>query len=308
MEKVVWIVGASFSGSSLLNLLLDTQPTVRGLGEGSQVYRRGTWGKRNVVHVSGGPCALCRSTVDECGLYKNYHGEPFYRFNFDHYGCNLLVDSSKSVDMFCVKPREAEFGYTIVLISKSPPEAVQSPRLHAKWDHWDAHAKQVASVEHALSFYIATYRDYLLELAQLKMSAPIVCVQYAQLARNPMRSIERLCNVVDEPFDTQRLADRWWETDTHVLGGNPAVVAQIAQDDSLAFAVPRDRYLDGKYDKREGQIFYDASWQRDLGFLEACFIAMNERRSELCELLPRLGYDFDSLMEEIKLFKCALSS
>lgn len=32
-RTVVYVIGARYSGSSLLNLLLDSQPRVRGLGE-----------------------------------------------------------------------------------------------------------------------------------------------------------------------------------------------------------------------------------------------------------------------------------
>ena len=308
MAKIVWIVGASFSGTSLLNLLLDTQPTIRGLGEGSQVYRRGTWGPQETVHVSGGPCALCRSTVDECQLYRNYTGQPFYRFNLDHYRCNVLIDSSKSVDMFRVKPFEPDHRYLVIMMSKSPPEAVYSFKQHAKWDHWDAESKKYGAVPAGLNFYIRTYRNYLNELSQIATPPPVICVQYAQLVTKPVRAIERLCSILEEPFDDGRLTARWWETDTHILGGNPAVVAQVVQDDQFAFAIPRDRYLDGKYEGRAGQIFYDSAWQRDRTFLEECFGAMNERRSELRALLPRIGHDFEDVMDDLERLRSSTSN
>jgi hypothetical protein len=299
LAKVVWIIGASFSGSSLLNLLLDSQPTIRGIGEGSQVYRRGPSGERRPTDLAGGPCALCRSIVEECSLYKSYSGGPFYRFNFEHYQCNVLIDSSKSTRMFQAKPLEPEYNYQFILLSKSPPEAVYSWRLHAQWDHWDLACQQLASIPAALDFYISNYRDYLSALDQLK-AARIICVQYSQLVADPSELIERLCSILEEPFDVGRLAGRWWETDTHILGGNPAVVAQIVRDNEFAFAVPPDRYLNGKYKDRAGQIFYDSSWQRDRLFLAACLEAITERRADLRDLLPRLGYCLEVVVEEME--------
>src|SRR5208282_303839 len=110
MRKVAFIAGTAYCGSSLLNLLLDTQaPAIRGLGERSQ-----TDGE------AGGPCVVCNSSLKDCRLYSQWNGRGFYEFNFNHYDCGTLVDSSKRTNMLLQgMGREPDFKYYVLHMSKT---------------------------------------------------------------------------------------------------------------------------------------------------------------------------------------------
>ena len=294
MEKVVWIVGASYSGSSLLNLLLDTQPGFRGMGEGAQVYYRPPRGEVEFPRLAGGPCARCKSTVRECELYSRYHGGPFYRFNFDRYDCRVLVDSSKSVRMLTQKPTERSFQYRAIIISKAPHEAVYSLYKHAHWDRWSRGGRAFADVEAGMRFYLNIHQRHLRDLCQLDFTVESLAVRYRDVAANTGEELSKICDFLDEPFSGDRLNDEWWRTDTHVLGGNPAMVAQVSRDEGLAFAVPVDRYLEGKYQDKMGKIFVDTAWKEDRSFIAECRKSYARNQAELWRLLPALGYDLEA--------------
>lgn len=298
-RKVAWIIGTSFCGSSLLNLLLDSQPTIRGLGEGTQVYFRNPDPAARLQRLAGGPCARCKSTVAQCELYRQYQDQPFYQFNFDHYGCRVLVDSSKAPRMLRTKPFEPSFRYFAIVLSKTPHEAAYSWRQHARWDTWSRGAAELASVEAGFQEYLWRYGTYLEQVGSPPVFG-LVHVRYADVACAPGDTIRRLCEFLDEPFCAARLAGDWRATDTHVLGGNPAIVAQISGDDGLAFVIPPSLYLDGKYADKAGKIFYDQAWRRDAEFLEACRREYRRREPQLRQLLPRLGYEFDALLDDLE--------
>ena len=124
-------------------------------------------------------------------------------------------------------------------------------------------------------------------------------MHYADLARDPVQTVHRVCALLDEPYATERLSGDWRQTDTHILGGNPAIIAQVSGDDGLAFAVPPARYLDGKYADKAGQIFYDERWRQDTAFVEDCRREYRRREADLRPLLERLGYEFDVLVAEL---------
>jgi len=292
-KKVVWIVGMAYSGSSLLNILLDTQPTIRAIGEGAQVYRPG---------MAGGPCARCRDTCDQCTLYSRYNGGPFYQFNFNRYGsgCNVLVDSSKSSRTFLDKPFEESFRYFVVLLSKTPHEAAYSLLQHGKWDYW--HPDTInTDVSKCFESYRNVYLSHFGNLAQLGMTE-FLRVRFRDIAADRIAAVKRICDFVEEPFSEERLRADWWTTDTHVLGGNPAILAQVSGDDSLAYPCEPDEYLNGKYIHRTSTIFLDDAWRQDRAFVQECRREYKRRRREFDKLLHKLNHgSVDDMLADMRL-------
>ena len=285
--KVLYISSLAFSGSSVLNLLLDTQPTMRGVGEGAQVFSK---------RSSGGPCAQCKSTVADCALYGQWSGEPFYRFNFQHYACRVLVDASKSPAHLSDKPLEDDYAHHVLMLSKLPHEAAYSMLKHAQYDHWSDDRNRTP--RKCFETYIAIYTNYLRRFRQMHL--PIRNVHYRELVTARRKVIGDICHWIDEPFDDERLTGAWWETDTHVLGGNPAVIAQVSGDDALAFTVDPAVYLDGKYKDKRGQLFVDRSWRGDKAFIAHCEKQYKSHEVELDNVLAQLGYPpIESMLEDL---------
>lgn len=263
--KVVWIVGMAYSGSSLLNALLNSQPGIRGVGEGAWVYRKG--------HV-GGPCTYCQTPTADCCLYGTFDGTDFYTNSAAHYeNTNVIVDSSKHARWLVEHAaEEPNCDYFAILLSKTPHEQAFSLLGHYKWDHWNPD-KRHHSVSACFRSYDKAYRKYISVLSAYfgrQYAKRVRTIHYREMAADPVATISRICDWIGSDFDRHPILAGWNDTDTHILGGNPAIISQLTGNDSLSFAVARNEYLQGKYSDRSESIFVDRCWESDPLFCKRC--------------------------------------
>ena len=276
MKKVAFIAGTAFCGSSLLNILLDTQgPAIRGLGERSQ-----TEGE------AGGPCVLCKKPVKICRLYSRWNGRDFYEFNFNHYGCSTLVDSSKRTNMLLQgMAREPQFMYYVLHMSKTPHAAAHSIMKHWQYDHWDRPlTDSKRDITKAFQAWISTNQLYLDEVCQGE-AAGVKHVHYDTLAGNPATVIEEICQWLGEHSaqngskngDRQRRIS-WAETRQYSCK-------------CIAKRPPRPKaLLRGKIHKKGGKIFVDEAWKHDWAFLTSAIETYDRLSGILDPVLTALGY------------------
>lgn len=297
--KVVWIIGMAYSGSSLLNLLLDGRPRIRGIGEGAIIYFKGK---------QGGPCAKCHSTAADCEIYRPFTGTDFYAYTAAAYGdVECLVDSSKHARWVTEHARiEPGIEYFALLLSKTPHEQAYSLLLHDHWDIWGKNRKFTA-VSVCFDGYVNVYTKYLTFLRGYFGDAfgeRVLPVHYRDVAASPDGELERICSWLDLPFDDTPIGTNWNRTNTHILGGNPAIIAEVSQDDELAFAVPRDQYLGGKYVDHQGAVVLDENWKSDRGFVAQC-AAEYPKLEHANRLLTELGHDTETLRAELNTLQMA---
>jgi hypothetical protein len=268
-----WIFGTAYSGSSLLNLLLDGQPGVRGLGEAVNLVddKSAIW------------CSRCKAPVRECPLKHVVQRGGFYESIFHFYDdCTVLVDSSKWWRLFDeAHGREPTLRHKAVILSKSPHEFAYS---------WIGH-RGTGSVPDSFEAWLRTYRSTLKAIASptdLPDLAPAdaTVVTYRALADEPAATIRRLCEFLSVPFSSERHA-RWRESDSHIIGGNAAVDAQVRDDRGF---LDNPQYLHGKYVGMSGRIFRDRQWQQDAAFLSDCLEEYANRAEELDGILEQLGH------------------
>lgn len=280
-KTVCWILGTAYSGSSLLNLLLDGQPGVRGMGE--------------AFHFISGKerpwCTVCQTSVLECSLKKYVDEDEFYQSIFRFYtDCNILVDSSKWWK-FCAIDHGIEPGicYKAVFISKTPHEFAYSL----------IHHNAQADARHAFLEWIQCYRSHLrvankaLQLAE----GDVVSIPYQEMSDSPIDTVQNLCEFLNVPFDLRR-AEEWWKTDSHIIGGNNAVHAQVTGEEW--FDESKD-YLQGKYSGKFRKIFRDDHWRKDIAFRSECSRLYNELAGELDPILIELGHpNSEALLKEVE--------
>ena len=86
-----------------------------------------------------------------------------------------------------------------------------------------------------------------------------------------------------------------------MLGGNPSIIAHVSRNDSLAFAIPRNQYLGGKYRFASSRVSVDRQWRRDTEFRDECVRAY--RQGLIAKrLLATLGYSStDELIWDVEL-------
>jgi len=296
-RRVLYILGTSWCGSSLLNALLGTQPGVAALGEAAHLRR---------LDRTDAWCARCRCPVQQCRLADAVSPQRFYASLFQlHPQCSLIVDSSKNWPVILDGYRpERQFRYQAVLLSKSPHRFAHSLLTH----------QPGPSVADAFELWMRFHQRTLAHLALLAepsyaagdwaagpaiAAADLRAVSYAALAAHPTGVVARICEFVGLRFERQRLSG-WCRPPQHcVIGGNVAIYAQLTGN--RRFFEPQSSYLGGKYAGRFGQIFLDNAWSARPAFIRQCLAEYERRRRELEPLLPAVGQpSWSRLVDELK--------
>ncbi len=270
--EVYQICCLGYSGSSMLNMLLDSVEGLRGLGEIDRVFNR------DPVR----PCILC--CPRECTVYDHARLDHFYGDCAGVYpDARALVDSSKR-PAFCEARRrnEPKLAYRVVLLFKTP---------HAYLHSWTGHMPKGKPPGQAWKLWADFY-------SRQARQADVI-VWYRELARHPQRELERILGR-KPPFRRQS----WWDTDTHVIGGNTAVMGQKnRQVDKESGLFDADRQKNSgrtnKYQRRRHEIFVDEHWRSDPSFKAFMDRYYRTRGAEIEEAVVGVGLSMDWLKEDL---------
>lgn len=272
MPTIYQIHCLGYSGSSMLNLLLDSVEGFRGLGEIDRMFRR------DPVR----PCVLC--CPRECTTYEQVRREHFYRDCAAVYpGVRALVDSSKRPVFYEARRRdEPDLPYRAVLLFKTP---------HAYLYSWTGHMPEESHPDEAWQLWADYYT------AQTPRADTIVW--YRDLAGDPQRELGRILGRTPQ-FRRQS----WWDTDTHTIGGNTAVMGQknrqVDEDSGLFEAeLLKNSGRKNKYRNRRHAIFVDEHWRLDEPFKALMDRYYRIRGAEIEEVVAELGLSVEWLKEDL---------
>ncbi len=269
-KTVISFIGTSYSGSSILSLLLDAHSRIRALGE--------------VIHLSHeinvALCCKCNRPAEECLLSQHMNKELFYTSIFDFYNdCDFLVDSSKSVQWtYLSHPQEPSIQHQFLILSKSPREFAYS------WIHH--HPED--TVGSAFSRYFRFYRQQFEILDKVRRNAQVelTTLKYAEMMSDPQKNINQLLRKIGvESFDLN--SSEWWTSDSHIIGGNWLVAAQASEWEATLGSAPK--YYRDKYQSRLHKIFYDDSWESCDEFQSECDRIEKTLEDRDYKVLSRLG-------------------
>lgn len=260
-KTVLWIVSQWYSGSSILNLLLDQQSGVRGLGECYHLY-----GEKVDSFCS------CGRSLKNCAFFREVRlqgPDDFYSRCFAAYGCAVLVDASKTWEHFSIS-YDPTIPTRAVVLSKTPHEWLISRLRH--------HPTEASDPILRFREYIAFYRHNLQRLQQAGIA--VQTLSYRDLASHPYTSLQGILHPLGLTVAKSSMVGPW-STDTHIAGGNDAVFHQLR--DNRAFFSKQDRHS-GRF----GKIVVDAppSQQEDRQRWIEAYVGC---RDELDPLLLRLG-------------------
>jgi LPS sulfotransferase NodH len=257
-RQAILIVGPAWSGSSILNTLLNTQPGVIGLGEACH------WRQPEPT----GWCSNCRVAGADCQLYPKIDKQRMLGSALDAYpGKHTVVDGSKHWSRLVTNQEtpEWEIERRLILLHKTPHAWTYSAMRHTKWgyekcfEEWLQQAKYnfncIAKSREAVQWTPKAHRGFL----RLAPDA-VMPIGYEDMMRDPFRTLRTICDFSNIEFDYDA-AQHWGRTDTCIIGGNNAVYAQFEAKSSFWQKAPE--YLDGKYEGRHGQLFLDEQWRTD---------------------------------------------
>jgi len=203
MNKIIYVFGTSWCGSSLLNALLDSEPGVRGLGEVWKVWK---------MHRPE-LCWKCGS--GECVFFARWpKGRNFFEWAFEKYACHTIIDTSKH---WAKAPLHGNYRVMNMILSKSPHEHAAS--YVRRFGRFGARGKW------SFVDWIDWYGD------SLKAAGPDpLTLTYRMLATSPTSSVKKVMAWAgNQP--TGKRAMRKLDTGTHIYGGSPAMQQQYERGD-----------------------------------------------------------------------------
>jgi hypothetical protein len=275
------ITGSAYSGSTLLTALLDRHPAVEALGEAQKMYRH-AHGRRSV-------CWECKTPISDCEHWSRWDGEqPFYQFAAAHSTCDVLLDSTKDPTLMLEQWHKANrypAKAVAVFLSKSPLEQIGSYQRHHGW-RLPAEIPEPWTAEQCVEEWICINYWFFGFLMQNRI--PLEFVTYADLTKDTDAVLVRVLNALGvDPHATGH------GSPSHVISGNPAVIADVTGDEVGFADAGRENYLDGKYAGRPArlEVAYDDTWEEmPTEFRQRVDAELDRRSDEVGPLLQLLGH------------------
>jgi hypothetical protein len=243
MKKVILIGGTSFSGSTLLDLMLSNTPEGFSCGEVSALFY-----KAYPHHIN----PRCGCGNPECRLWKEYERvgpKHLYESIFqDNPDLDYIVDSSK--DVLWIKQQmkyavKRDYSVENLLIWKTPEEfalsCMKRDRLQ-KWEkEWIGYHKRYFSV----------------------VGSDLITVKYYDIAKQPKHILPGLCRKVGLPFTDGQ--EHYWTKKHHLLFGSASTRIHLYPENHPEYArlkevmTKRRRFRESKvhYGDLHRMIFYD---------------------------------------------------
>ncbi|WP_435009461.1 hypothetical protein P12x_000713 [Tundrisphaera lichenicola] len=206
MRTLINVCGASFSGTTMLDLMLGNAPDAASCGEVGAWFRP----RRRDRLAPNCPCG-----ADPCPRWEPFAGVPETRFHplaMDLWGVRILADSTKRLSwVIDVNHWGALAGIRVVnlLIWKDPV-------THA-YSHW----KRGTPIRDARRRFVR-YHERLLGL-----KIPFASIHFDEFTRSPAEQLAEACRAVDIPYFAGK--ERFWTRRHHNLFGNQGTRVQVGQ-------------------------------------------------------------------------------
>lgn len=265
---MIAILGTSYCGSTILEMLLDSQPGMVGAGEVRWFADApNDQPSRQVCTIHHAACPVFTDKLRaECRAYPR----ELYQRVQRALDAPVLLTSDKHSEVYQIHG----FPDKAIVCFKHPAASVLSFMKHEK----------IEPSEHLKWWHII----YSKNLAFLEAhEIPYICVQSENLVNTDFE-IERIMNFLDMPFDRSALKHWWNKEGSHRIGGNSGVHKNINWDDT--------RWIVGNsnvswYKENYRQIVCDERWKSDLSERDLRDVAENVEAMNLFRYLERRAKD-----------------
>lgn len=101
MKKVVYILGSTRSGSTMLDLIISAHPDCATVGELCLLHKR--------------KCGLCGADCERWAKFREvFDGKKYYKAAFEAFGVDTIVDSSKKWRWFLERAKNEKLDYRVI--------------------------------------------------------------------------------------------------------------------------------------------------------------------------------------------------
>jgi hypothetical protein len=204
-ERVIFIIGAPHSGTTLLGMMLGTHPDALYAGEMQE--SRFLQDETRPLHKR-----TCRACGADCPIWRNIaqDEEHIYETLARVGKRSTIIDSTKKPVSWIAEQTELltkqEINWALILLMRDPRAVVASRMrefsdgaLHIHIDNWIRHINEC-------------------EILVKKFPEKTVRIHYEDLATHPRETLEKGCTEINLPFEEAMLSP--WDGDHHPLRGN----------------------------------------------------------------------------------------
>lgn len=210
MKTVIFIGGTSYSGSTLLDMILANDPKGFSCGEVCALFH--PWRPHHVNPECGCGDEMC----DVWQQILRDGEDALYETIYDRFDVEFIVDSSK--DLFWMKKqtetlRRKNIDVKHILIWKTPLELAYSFKKRDRLKEWK-------------KSWINYHRAYFALVGNYK------ALKYSDLTTNEA-TLKALCGYLEIPYFTDK--SQYWQKRHHTLFGNTAAKIHLYSKDSETF-------------------------------------------------------------------------
>jgi len=226
--RVIYIAGASHSGSTLLDLMLNAHPAIFAGGEVLKLNRQ--FEVKNKRRETYAPCACGAPSLWQCPFWTKVDactralaGTPLVDLDMQDYS---EVDASRAPNVIAFKAMAEASGKPFVVDSSKLPKRLTYLMGLEDLDVYPAHLirepkGQIHSVRRKHGGFVKHIFRYELIHAQIShmlRAVPHSVVRYEDLVRDPKTALESVLAPLGLDFDPRQLA--WAEAEKHEVAGN----------------------------------------------------------------------------------------
>lgn len=204
MSTVVFVCGASHSGTTMLDVMLGNAPNAFSCGELYAKYRPFR------PHHLDAECSCGRHPCPLWQQFGNADQQGIHSELMQVLGLDFVIDSSKDLAWFVDAQRwlqRTDLEVANLLIWKSPVAYLYS--------HW----KRERTLELGRQHFIQYYSRF------VDLGVPFATVSYEELAESPGDKLKSTCESIGMEYFEGK--DRFWEKEHHVLFGTGGIRKQL---------------------------------------------------------------------------------
>jgi hypothetical protein len=281
-KKVVFILSAGHSGSSLLSLILGSHPRCFSAGEfkglpnryrkqvfidcvnKNSIFWETTFGQEGLHQLALGLAGVRIHSYLPLKLEKTFRNlinkeDPVtspYSFMFSKMDVDVIVDSSKAAVWFEKRLESPEFTKDIlepfVIHLVRDGRAVTNSFLR-KYPHWD--------IEEFSRHWMKKHQERQTFLRNFSDERKLE-VRYEKLASNPLETTKEICAFLGLNFEQGML--QYWRHDHHDISGNEGAYSFIDKYKGVKTNRSMEQQKRDFYDNADLAIKLDLRWKREL--------------------------------------------
>jgi hypothetical protein len=292
MITVVWLMGNSFCGSTMVCMMMSGHPDIMGVGELHHLYRA------SPQNIELPPTSMRDGhRVMWCNKCKDFGYNPM--------NCSLARHAYKYEDMIDWYDEIAKFLDTNILVDSSKVELWWNPLIERgvldRYDirpliMWKDPVRNVHSfyrkgakgdLDKAINSY---YRiNNVLDICEDNFDHVNV-VQYKHITERPEEVLKQTCNSVGVPFKSG--SSNYWNNEHHCIGGNVGARSHLFGDYRQF-----QRQIHPIYMEKHQQIFVDKRYLDVFDEDKIDYILSDEKVTSTCKKLSELsGIDYTELL------------